>query len=168
MPALAHDTHNAAASDEPPINLISFEVDDRTYGVDIQAVREIRAWSGVTALPNAPDYVRGVMNLRGAVIPIVDLRARFGGGHTDAKATHVIVVVEIAGKWVGLLVDAVSDIVELAADAVQPPADFALDITVSSAAAVLRGVATVNETMISLINADALLTSVDAELPSAR
>lgn len=165
MTALAYDHMTSTVADGAALNLISFEVDGRSYGVDITCVREIRAWSGVTALPNAPEYVRGVMNLRGAVIPIVDLRARFGCGQTDATPNHVVVVVDIAEKWIGLLVDAVSDIVDVPAASVQPAGDFALDPATSSAAGVLRGVASVNDRMISLISAQTLLTGVDADAP---
>ncbi len=143
-------------------NLISFEVDGETYGVDITSVREIRAWSGATVLPNTAEFVRGVMNLRGAVIPIIDLRARFGRGQTETTATHVVVVVDIDGKWVGLLVDAVSDIVDIADSQIQPAADFAVTQDESG---VLLGVAAVEERMIALINTEALLDGAleDAE-----
>lgn len=135
-------------------NLVSFEVANDTYGVDIKDVREIRAWSGVTPLPNTADFIRGVMNLRGAVIPIVDLRARFGQGMTQATDTHVVVVVAIESKWVGLLVDAVSDIVDVTDADIQPSADFSFS---QSQGDVLRGVAAMDDTMVALVNTQSLL-----------
>ncbi len=131
--------------------LIAFMIDGEVYGVDIRIVREIRAWSGVTPLPNTAPFVRGVMNLRGAVIPIVDMRVRFGRELTDPTPTHVVVVIAIDNKWVGLLVDAVSDIVSIRDDQIQPAPDTMGD------AMLFRGVAALDEEMIALIDIDRLL-----------
>lgn len=130
-------------------NLVTFQVDGGTYGVDITDVREIRAWSGATPLPHTADFIRGVMNLRGAVIPIVDLRARFGHGPTQVSENHVTVVVDIASRWVGLLVDAVSDIVDISQAEIQPSGDFCAQHAHGD---VLSGVATMREAMIALID----------------
>jgi purine-binding chemotaxis protein CheW len=80
----------------------------RATSVDIRSVREIRAWSPTTNLPNTPDYVRGVINIRGSIVPILDVRARFGQGQTDASKAHVVIVVAIGARLVSLLADAVS------------------------------------------------------------
>lgn len=104
---------------ESPVNtqnalqLIAFSIGEQTYGVEITTVREIRAWNGATPLPNTRDYVRGVINLRGTIVPIFDLRARFGEGRTSPTKNHVVVVMSVGEKWVGLLVDAVSDILTI-------------------------------------------------------
>lgn len=90
---------------------ISFVVDDRHYCVDIMSVCEIKQWVGATPLPNAALHMRGVINLRGAIIPVIDLKALFGGGRTEATPLHVVVIVATAGGQKGLLVDAVTDIV---------------------------------------------------------
>lgn len=95
---------------ENSVQLIAFSIGDQTYGVEITTVREIRAWNGATPLPNTRDYVRGVINLRGTIVPIFDLRARFGDGQTSPTKTHVVVVMSVGEKWIGMLVDAVSDI----------------------------------------------------------
>ena len=84
------------------------------------AVREIKEWSGVTQLPNQPDYMRGVLNLRGTMVPIIDLRCRFGQGLTEATPVHVVIVVHVDGKTVGLLADRVLDIVSVEGSQVQP------------------------------------------------
>jgi purine-binding chemotaxis protein CheW len=99
---------------------VTFLVGDRVYGVDIRQVREIKQWSPTTALPNQPSYTRGVLNLRGTIVPVHDLRARFGGAATEATETHVVVIVAIGEQTVGVLVDAVSDIVSVALDDVRP------------------------------------------------
>src|ERR1700745_3149921 len=90
--------------------LISFRIGTQEFCVDIMAVREIRGWTVATALPQSPSFVRGVINLRGAVLPIVDLAARLGFESTKTSDRHVIIVAQIGEQVVGLLVDAVSDI----------------------------------------------------------
>ena len=90
---------------------ISFAIGNDQYGVDIMAVREIKEWSNVTHLPKQPDYVRGVLNLRGVIVPIIDLRCRFGQGVTETSPMHVFIIVQIGDNLVGLLADRVSDIV---------------------------------------------------------
>ena len=92
------------------VQLIAFTVGDQFYGVDIMAVREIRAWSGTTTLPKTADFVRGVINLRGTIVPIIDLRARFGLGQTDATKTNVVIILAIGNRLYGILADSVSDI----------------------------------------------------------
>jgi purine-binding chemotaxis protein CheW len=90
---------------------ISFAIGNDHYGVDIMSVREIRVWSQVTQIPKQPDFVRGVLNLRGVMVPIVDLRARFGQGLTDATPIHIVIIVQVGDRQVGLLADRVLDIV---------------------------------------------------------
>src|SRR5437764_1187619 len=86
---------------------VSFTVSEQNYCVDIMAVREIKAWTGVTTLPNSPSYVRGVVNLRGTIVPVIDLRMRFGQGRTETSPGHVVVIVAIGEAQNGLLVDGV-------------------------------------------------------------
>jgi purine-binding chemotaxis protein CheW len=90
---------------------ISFAIGNDHYGVDIMSVREIRVWSQITTIPNQPEFVRGVLSLRGAMVPIIDLRARFGQGLTDATPAHIVIIVQVGDCQVGLLVDRVLDIV---------------------------------------------------------
>lgn len=100
---------DASAADTK--QLVAFSIGEEYYCVDIMAVREIRAWTGTTPLPNTAAFVRGVINLRGIIVPIVDLRTRFGQGETDPTKSHVVVVVAIGERLNGLLVDGVTDIV---------------------------------------------------------
>ena len=93
------------------VQFISFTIDQDEYGVDIMAVREIKGWTGVTALPNQPDYMRGVLNLRGVIVPIYDMRRRFGMEQIEPTAMHVVIIVAVQDRIIGLLVDMVSDIV---------------------------------------------------------
>src|SRR5262245_51533238 len=99
---------------------ISFAIGDDQYGVDIMAVREIKGWSQICARPRQPDYMRGVLNLRGVMVPIVDLRCRFGQGMTEATPLHIIMVVQIDDRPVGLLADRVLDIVNVEPTKIQP------------------------------------------------
>jgi len=132
---------------------ISFAIGDDQYGVDIMAVREIKEWSSVTHLPKQPDYVRGVLNLRGIVMPIVDLRCRFGEGLTECTPTHIIIIVQIDGRQVGLLADRVLDIVSFETNNIQPVPRT----TQASANDFLSGLVTHDNTMIALIDLPSLL-----------
>jgi len=132
--------------------LITFEIGDRRLGIDIMAVREIRAWSPATPLPNVPAHVRGVVNLRGVVLPVIDLRLRLGWGTTDPSARHVIIVVRIADQLQGIIVDAVSDIVTLVPDHIQPVPEVG-EVT---ATAFLEGIATIDDRLIMILGLDRL------------
>ena len=99
---------------------ITFTVGSEEYGVGILAVREIRGWTPENKLPNLPPHVRGIINLRGTIIPILDLRARFGGGMTAATKTHVVVVIQVGETARGLLVDAISDILTISREQIRP------------------------------------------------
>ena len=127
--------------------LISFRVGEQEYCVDIMAVREIRGWSPATPLPHSPDYVRGVINLRGAVLPVLDLKARLGLGEAEPTARSVIIVAKIGERTVGMLVDAVSDILTVTDDMVQPTPDVACE-TVKT---FVKGIIAVDGRMISMI-----------------
>jgi purine-binding chemotaxis protein CheW len=107
--------------------LISFCIGEQEYCVDIMSVREIRGWSPATPLPQTPDYMRGVINLRGAVLPIMDLANRLGLPACELTARSVIIVVKVDERLVGLLVDAVSDILSITPEMIQPTPDVACD-----------------------------------------
>jgi purine-binding chemotaxis protein CheW len=139
--------------------LISFRVGDQEFCVDIMAVREIRGWTPATPLPHAPGYVRGVINLRGAVLPIIDLGARLGLGAAAPSARSVIIVTRIGERTVGLLVDAVSDILTVTDDVIQATPDVACD-TVRS---FVRGVLAIDGRMISMVSLDNVLPDIQAE-----
>lgn len=142
-----------------PRELISFLIGDQEFCVDIMTVREIRGWSPATPLPHAPAYVRGVINLRGAVLSIVDLAARLGLPATEPTARAVVIVAQMSGRVVGLLVDAVTGILTVTADAVQPTPDVGSDMARSFVAGVLA----VEGRMISLVTLDNVLPPVERE-----
>lgn len=102
------------------VQLIAFTVGEQYYCIDIMAVREIRAWSGTTTLPKTAEFVRGVINLRGTIVPIIDLRARFGQGQTDANKSNVVIILSVGERLYGLLADTVSDILTVPEKDIHP------------------------------------------------
>jgi purine-binding chemotaxis protein CheW len=145
-----------------PSQLISFAIGDDQYGVDIMAVREIKGWTDITTLPRQPEYVRGVLNLRGIIVPIIDLRCRFGQGLTQATPLHIAIIVQIGGKPIGLLADRVLDIVSLGPSQIKPVPRVAQTQRLNF----LSGLVTTEGAMIALIDLPNLLTvSVDGEAP---
>lgn len=139
--------------------LISFLIGTQEFCVDIMSVREIRGWTPATPLPHSPTFVRGVINLRGAVLSIVDLAARLGFPPTEPSARAVIIVAQVGSQVVGLLVDAVTGILTVTSDTVQPTPDVASDM----ARSFVTGVLAVDGRMISLITLDHVLPSIDRE-----
>ncbi|MCF6317577.1 MAG: chemotaxis protein CheW [Marinosulfonomonas sp.] len=119
------DTQDKALTAE--IELLTFQVGKQEYAIDIMSVREIRGWSKATPLPHAPAFVRGVINLRGTVLTIVDLAERLGMGRTEASERNVIIVVHTGKETVGLLVDAVSDILAINKSDLQTPPEMSAD-----------------------------------------
>lgn len=133
--------------------LMAFRIGVQEFCIDIMAVREIRGWTTVTALPKSPPYIRGVINLRGTVLPIVDFAVRLGLARTEPTERHVIIVVEVNRKQIGLLVDAVSEILDMTGKNIQATPDVASDIVKTF----LRGLLPVDGRMISLITLDHVL-----------
>ncbi len=138
---------------------ITFRIGAHFYCVDIMSVREIRGWTPATALPRAPGFVRGVINLRGIVLPIVDLAERLGFAPAEPTARHVIIVAQTARQTIGLLVDAVSDIIA------QPIGKVQATPAVGSEAsrAFVIGVMALEDRMISLIALDSVMPKVAGE-----
>ena len=133
---------------------VSFTVGEEEYAVDIMQVREIKGWTEVTVLPNQPPYMRGVLNLRGLIVPIVDLRCRFGEKRTEATASHVVVIVSLGDRIVGVLVDKVSDILTVNGRDIRDVPDMeSRDIQ-----DFLVGIVTANERMVAILAIDRLVT----------
>ena len=115
-------SHNTVGKSD----VVAFKLADQDFCIDIGLVREIRGWSPTTTLPHAPDYVKGVINLRGSVVTVVDLSARLGFGATTPSQRHVVVIAMHEDCVVGLLADLVSDIVTVKDENIQPVPDIAL------------------------------------------
>ena len=138
--------------------LTSFWTGEQEYCVDIMAVREIRGWSVATPLPQSPHYMRGEINLRGAVLPIMDLAARLDLPATQPSERSVIIVVQVGERLVGLLVDAVSDILSISPDQIQPTPDVGCD----QVKAFVRGLITIDDRMVSEIAVERLLPEIES------
>jgi purine-binding chemotaxis protein CheW len=128
--------------------LISFRVGTQEFCVDIMSVREIRGWTPATSMPNSPGYVRGVINLRGAVLPVIDLAARLGLEAEAPTDRSVIIVTRIDKRTVGMLVDAVSDILTVTDEVIQAPPDVGCE----TARTFIKGILAMDGRMISLIS----------------
>lgn len=137
-----------------PQQYLTFAVMGEEYGVDIMTVREIKGWSESTRLPNSPECLRGVMNLRGIIIPIFDLRARFGNGLTEADAKHVVIILAVGARTIGILVDAVSDILTVMQDDVKP----APEMEMREDADYISGLISLEQRMVVLLSVDKLFT----------
>lgn len=136
-----------------PEQYLTFVLGDEEYAIDISNVQEIKGYSAITTIPNSPAYVRGVMNLRGTVIPVVDLRARFGMPVKDYTKFTVIIIVTIADRIYGLVVDAVSDVLNLAGADLEPPPELgdALDTSF------MTGIARNGDRLITVLQVDRAL-----------
>jgi len=142
---------------------LTFELAGQHYGVDILAVQEIKGWEKPTRLPHCPDYVQGVINLRGAVVPIIDLRARFGLGASQHGRTTVVIVVRIesarAASTAGLVVDGVCEVCSLGAEQLRAPPEFGPAID----AQFVRGLATLADRLLVLLDVPRLIAATLAE-----
>jgi purine-binding chemotaxis protein CheW len=160
--ALRTDTASTVTSDAR--QYLTFFLADAEYGVDILRVQEIKGWDTVTALPHTPAYVQGVMNLRGAIVPIIDLRQRFHMERLDYGPTTAVVVLKVAhahgSRIMGLVVDAVSDVHHVTDAELRPAPECGS--TVSSEC--VKGLATVNGKMLIILDIDQLLNAGELAL----
>ena len=133
---------------------LTFQLGEELYGVDILRVQEIKGYTTVTKIPNTPDYIKGVLNLRGTIVPIVELRTTFGMPTIDYTMFTVIVVVVVRDRIMGLVVDSVSDVLNISKKDIQPPPEFGTKVDVS----VLNGIGKSGDKLVALLNIDRLLT----------
>ena len=157
------------SSNESPLSLVSsasaaeylaFTLGQEEYGIDIQKVSEIRSYETPTRIANAPDFVKGVVNLRGIIVPIVDMRIKFNLGQPTYNQFTVVIILNIGSRVVGMVVDSVSDVTTLLPDQVKPAPDMgrALDTEY------VIGLGTVDERMLILIDIDRLMSSAEMGL----
>ena len=139
--------------------LIAFRIGDQEFCVNIMSVREIRGWTPATALPHAPPFVMGVINLRGVVLPIVDLAGRLGMKTTEPTPRHVIIVTQVKSRVIGLLVDAVSDILTVTDDNIQPTPEVSSDFERQYA----RGILAMEGRMICLLELESVFPDTESE-----
>jgi purine-binding chemotaxis protein CheW len=132
---------------------LTFRLGDELYGVDVLQVQEIKGYTAVTKIPNTPSHIKGVMNLRGAIVPIVELRATFGMETIENTMLTVIVVVVVRDRAIGLVVDSVSDVLNIDHKDIQPPPEFGTKVDVS----VLNGIAKSGDKLVVILNIERLL-----------
>lgn len=138
---------------------LTFQLGEELYGVDILRVQEIKGYTAVTKIPNTPSHIKGVLNLRGTIVPIVELRTKFGMPTIEYTMFTVIVVVVVKEKIMGLVVDAVSDVLNIDKKDIQPPPQFGAKVDVSF----LNGIGKSGEKLIALLDMDKLLSDGDLQ-----
>ena len=161
-----HENNQDAAT---MLQQLTFNLAGEEYGVDILAVREIRGWSRVTRIPQTPEHLLGVLNLRGAIVPIMDLRLRFGLERESFGDNTVVIIVAVDERLFGIVVDAVSDVVDIDPAAIKPVPDMGVVVDTRY----LKGLATHVERMVMLLDVEKLMRpedveTLDAAMPDVR
>ncbi|MEH2920949.1 chemotaxis protein CheW [Samsonia erythrinae] len=137
-----------------------FTLGDEEYGVDILKVQEIRGYDQVTRIANTPSFIKGVTNLRGVIVPIVDLRIKFAKQEVDYDENTVVIVLNLGQRVVGIVVDGVSDVLSLTADQIRPAPEFAVTLSTEY----LTGLGSLGERMLILVDIEKLLSSEEMAL----
>ena len=139
---------------------LTFTLGSEEYGIDILKVQEIRGYEAVTKIANTPEFIKGVVNLRGTIVPIVDLRIKFNLGSVEYNQFTVVIILNVRSRVVGIVVDSVSDVIALAADQIRAAPEFSGDLE----ADYITGLGTVAERMLILVDIEKLMTSRDMAL----
>ncbi|MFA6596733.1 MAG: chemotaxis protein CheW [Ignavibacteriaceae bacterium] len=140
------------------LQLVSFFIGDEEFGVDILYVQEINRMSQVTKVPNAPDFVNGVINLRGRVIPVIDLRLKFGMPKKEPDKNTRIIVMEVSGKTVGFIVDSVNEVLRISKDVTEPPPELAMGIN----SEYIKSVGKLEDRLLILIDLEKILSTEES------
>ena len=140
--------------------LLTFTLGSEEYGIDILKVQEIRGYDAVTNIANSPEFIKGVINLRGIIVPIVDMRIKFHLGKVEYNQFTVVIILNIANRVVGIVVDGVSDVITLAAEQLKPAPEFSGTMDTQY----ITGLGTVDDRMIIVMDIEKLMTSRDMEL----
>lgn len=153
-------TEAAGSSAAVGSEFLTFTLGHEEYGIDILKVQEIRGYDAVTAIANTPDFIKGVINLRGIIVPIVDMRIKFHLGKVEYDQFTVVIILNVAKRVVGMVVDGVSDVITLSPEQVKPAPEFGAAIDTRY----VMGLGTVEERMLILVDIERLMTSRDMEL----
>jgi purine-binding chemotaxis protein CheW len=148
---------------ETGLECLTFTLGAEEYGIDILKVQEIRGYDAVTRIANTPDFIKGVINLRGVIVPIVDMRIKFQLGTVEYNQFTVVIILNVGTRVVGMVVDGVSDVITLSAEQVRA----APELSSSLDTRFIRGLGTVEDRMIILVDIEALMTSPALELVDA-
>ena len=158
--AIAHAGSRAVASKAPNGEYLTFRLGAEEYGIDILRVQEIRSYEPPTRIANAPAFLKGVVNLRGVIVPIVDLRLKLGCDTAEYNHFTVVIVLNVRGRVVGAVVDSVSDVLELAGETIRPAP--AMNSTIDTG--FITGIGSVADRMLILMDIEALMSSNDMGL----
>lgn len=139
---------------------LTFNLGEELYGVDILRVQEIKGYTAVTKIPNTPPHIKGVLNLRGTIVPIIELRTKFGMPTIEYTAFTVIIVVVVRDKVMGLVVDSVSDVLNIDKKDIQPPPQFGAKVDVSF----MNGIGKSGDKLVALLDMDRLLSEGDVQV----
>ena len=156
----AQRSSKAHASASSAAEYLTFRLGEEEYGIDILRVQEIRSYEPPTRMAHAPEFIKGVIDLRGTIVPIVDMRLRFNCSQVEYNAFTVVIILNVGNRVVGIVVDSVSDVMELAADAVRPAPDIESAIDNGC----ILGLGSVGERMLILLDIDKLMGNVDMGL----
>ena len=161
------DSHNAAIaqaggnpSEAAVREYLTFTLGAEEYGVDILKVQEIRGYDAVTRIPDAPDFIKGVINLRGTIVPVVDMRLKFKLGRAEYNEFTVMIILNIARRVVGMVVDGVSDVMQLTAEQIRPAPEFGSAINTRY----ITGLGTLDSRMLILVDIEKLMSGSDMAL----
>ena len=154
------DNHSAPQDVRATNEYLTFTLGAEEYGVEILKVQEIRGYEAVTKIANAPDFIKGVSNLRGTIVPIVDMRIKFNLGEAEYNQFTVVIILNVAGRIVGMVVDSVSDVIELKPEQIRPAPDFSSSFDTKY----ITGLGTVDERMLILMDIERLMSASDMAL----
>ncbi|MBI2225901.1 MAG: chemotaxis protein CheW, partial [Betaproteobacteria bacterium] len=140
---------------------LTFKLGSEEYGIEILKVQEIRCYEAVTHIANAPEFIKGVVNLRGIIVPIVDMRIKFNLGEAEYNEFTVVIILNVAGRVVGMVVDGVSDVIQLAAEQIRPAPDFSASTFDTQ---YITGLGTLDERMLILVDIEKLMSGSDMAL----
>jgi purine-binding chemotaxis protein CheW len=157
--ATPHATHAAGLPNE----YLTFTLGEEEYGVDILKVQEIRGYDTVTRIPDAPDFIKGVINLRGTIVPVLDMRLKFKLGKVEYNEFTVMIILTVAGRIVGMVVDGVSDVMQLSDAQIRPAPEFGSAMNTRY----ITGIGALDERMLILIDIEKLMASADMALMDA-
>jgi len=152
--------NNGAEGSVPSQEYLTFVLADESYGIDILKVQEIRGYDAVTKIANTPEFIKGVVNLRGLIVPIVDLRIKFGLGNVEYNEFTVVIILNLGTRIVGIVVDGVSDVMNLRGNQVRTVPDIVSSIDTKY----ITGLATVEDKMFILVDIEQLMTSQEMAL----
>lgn len=152
-----------------PNEFLTFTLGEEEYGVDILKVQEIRGYDTVTRIPDAPDFIKGVINLRGTIVPVVDMRLKFKLGKVDYNEFTVMIILNIARRVVGMVVDGVSDVMQLTAEQIRPAPDFCAAVSSSGGSSggrtnFITGLGALDQRMLILVDIEKLMSGADMAL----